>query len=354
MAQRHRAFLSPAWLDAALLWQPPSARPLFFCARDGDALVGAAALQIVAEPYLRVPARRLRFLTVPDTQFCDLLAAPGAEERVAACLAEWIGATRSGWDLLELGYLAGDGIVARLLPAVLARAGIEAWVEPVDKNPFVPLQSTWDAFLKSRSRSVKKSINLIGNRLARAGTVEIVHVAGSAIDDATLRDTLAAAVDISARSWKQALGVSLDHPGPHAFITRLTQHARARGWLSIWLLRLDGKPIAMEYQLIADDCVYALRSDFDERQTAVSPGSHLNRELLERLFERGGGRYFMGPGTNAYKWRWTDDYDTTYRLRAYSPTWRGRLLAFADRRLRPAWSALKRPRAPATREEDGT
>jgi CelD/BcsL family acetyltransferase involved in cellulose biosynthesis len=133
----------------------------------------------------------------------------------------------------------------------------------------------------------------------------------------------------------------------------LTEHACARGWLSIWLLRLDGRPVAMEYQLIADDCVYALRSDFDEAYTGVSPGSHLNRELLERLFARGSGTYYMGPGTNAYKWRWTEQYDTTYRLVAYSPAWIGRLLGVADRRLRPAIERLRRRwQAPAKQGED--
>jgi CelD/BcsL family acetyltransferase involved in cellulose biosynthesis len=156
-----------------------------------------------------------------------------------------------------------------------------------------------------------------------------------------VQEALVAAIEISARSWKSKLGVSLNHPEPGRFIRRLTEHAHEQGWLSIWLLRLDGKPVAMEYQLIANDCVYALRSDFDEQYTDLSPGAYLNRVLLERLFSRGSGTYFMGPGMNAYKWRWTEEYETIYRLTAYSPAWRGRLFMFADQKVRPVLRKLR-------------
>jgi CelD/BcsL family acetyltransferase involved in cellulose biosynthesis len=116
---------------------------------------------------------------------------------------------------------------------------------------------------------------------------------------------------------------------------------------------LDGKVIATEYQVIADGHVYALRSDFDPAYSDMSPGTFLNHYLLKRLFGSDLIRYYMGPGENAYKMRWTDHAEPIYRLTAYSPTARGQLLRWLNRsarllarRLRDSLLRL-RPREPS-------
>jgi len=167
-------------------------------------------------------------------------------------------------------------------------------------------------------------------------------------------------ISVSARSWKRRTGNSLDQDGPQAFIRRLSHHAHARGWLSIWRLSLDGVPIAMEYQLIGDGNVYALRSDFDADHDSLSPGSHLSRHLLETLFAQGLRRYSMGPGDNAYKRRWADDAEQVLALTAYAGSLRGRALAAWELALKPAARRVReglRPRPPTAakdHEEDPT
>src|SRR5205814_1178166 len=140
-------------------------------------------------------------------------------------------------------------------------------------------------------------------------------------------DALQTITAISARSWKSVTGNSLEHAGPQAFARRLVQNAQKRGWLSVWILRLEGRPAAMELQLIADGAVYALRSDFDASLGELSPGSHLNGVLLEQLFDAGLRRYVMGPGENAYKYRWTDQAEEVCTLTSYGPTVAGGMLA---------------------------
>lgn len=347
-APRHRLFLTHDWFDSGLAWQR-TGKPWFFVLREGERLAGAAALSLARDAHHRIPVRKLRFLTVPDTQFCDLLAHGHDEETMVDAFATWLADTPSEWDVLELDYLAADSVAAKKLPPALERMGISTQFAVVDRNPLVQLEGGWERFVKAKSRSVKKAINLASNRLARTGRVEIAHVAGSDADSAAVDAMLSAAVSVSSRSWKRPLGVSLDCPGPHDFVTRLTRHAHTRGWLSIWILRVDGNPVAMEYQLADRGCVYALRSDYDERFAGVSPGAHLNRELLEQLFARGGGRYYMGPGTNAYKWRWTQDYEPVACLTAYSPNVRGQLARFVDRRIVPRLASIR-----AWRQKSGT
>ena len=93
--------------------------------------------------------------------------------------------------------------------------------------------------------------------------MDIQWLAPGTGDRAAVDRELEDVIRISARSWKRHTGNSLDQAGPQAFIRRLSHRAHDQGWLSVWRLTLDGSPIAMEYQLVGDGIVYALRSDFD-------------------------------------------------------------------------------------------
>lgn len=331
------AFANPGWLDAAWRWRAPHSELHLAVVRDGGRCAAFAPLVLERDATLGLPARTLRFAMVPDTQFIDLVAEPDDAPSFARTLAEHLLARRRAWDRLRLAGLSDLYPHWRLLANALRGAGIVTTTEPAGVNPYIDLQGTFDTYYGARSRSLKKAVNLSTNRLARAGAVAVDWVrSGTPVDSA-----LAEAIRVSAVSWKQDTGNSLDQPGPRAFIERLTVHAARSGQLSIWLLRVDGKVIATEYQLIAEGNVYALRSDFDPAFADASPGTYLNYCLLRQLFGRGLRRYYMGPGTNAYKFRWTDLGEPMYRLNAYSPTVRGRLSYWLEQSARPMARRLR-------------
>lgn len=330
-------FVAPDWLDAAWLWQEPETDLHFAIAAADGRCVGFAALAGRRDTAFGLPVRTLQFVSVPDTQFADLAAAPGDEAKFAFALAEHLLSQRRNWDRLQLRHLCDRYQHWRLLADALQSAGISTSVEPAGINPFIDLSGTFDAYFTARSRSLKKAINLSANRLTRTGAISVEWVR----DGAAVESALADALRVSAISWKHDTGNSLDQPGPRAFIERLTAHASRNGQLSLWLLRKDGKAIATEYQLIAGGNVYALRSDFDPAFAEASPGTFLNHRLLKQLFGVGLERYYMGPGSNAYKLRWTDVGEPMFQLTATSPTARGRLLQWLESSARPAARRLR-------------
>jgi CelD/BcsL family acetyltransferase involved in cellulose biosynthesis len=98
----------------------------------------------------------------------------------------------------------------------------------------------------------------------------------------------------------------------------------------------------MEYQLVAEGRVHGLRSDFDSAYEEMSPGAHLNRCLVEALFGRGLVRYYLGPGGNAYKQRWTDQVEAREELTIFGRSMTGWSLA--------AWEIAVKPWARAVRD----
>ncbi len=340
-------FLSHGWLEAAWQWQAPSAGLYLLCCERGGELVGALPLMRDRVAGGMLHPVTLEYLLVPDTQHCEILAAPEDAVAVAGALADALAARRRDWDVLRLRNLPPDGIATVSFAQALARHGARIHAQQATANPCIALTGTWDAYYASRSRRLKKANNLAANRLAKAGKVTIDWLEPGAGSAADVERLLEHVVRISARSWKAETGNSLDRPGPNAFIRRLTERAHAEGWLSIWMLSLDGCPVAVEYQLVSEGSVYALRSDFDASHETLSPGSHLSRQMLETYFDRGLTRYAMGPGDNAYKYRWADATVPVHALTAYGRTPRGRALATWELALKPALRRLRSRARPA-------
>jgi CelD/BcsL family acetyltransferase involved in cellulose biosynthesis len=326
------------WYSAAWAWrQRDSALTLLLAERNGD-LVGI--LPLIRSANGRGRHRELELLTVPDTQSADLLASPDDAEPVAAAFAAEL-RRRGDWDVLRLDYLDPRGAACRFLLPALRQTGLAVAARDRGGNPCVALDGAWDDYYNARSRSLKKSVNLATNRLRKSGTVRIEWITSEHGDEARFEQALERAIAISGRSWKRDTGNALDQPGPQAFIRSLSRAAFRRGWASIWLLFVDERALAMEYQLIDDGNVHALRADFDADCTEISPGAHLARHLLEGLFGRGWRRYYLGPGDNPYKRRWTLEEQPLARVVAFNRTWRGRRAWWLDEWLKPALRAVR-------------
>jgi CelD/BcsL family acetyltransferase involved in cellulose biosynthesis len=359
-ATRASVFLSHEWFDAAWQWRAPDSTLAVVTVRRGDELVGALPLVSRIVPSRSGNRRTLELLSVPDTQLFDLLATSAEQAAVLDAIAWWLESRDLPWDILEIGYLPAGSAVETKLAAILRARGYPVALDEAGSNPYIDLESSWEAYYASRTRSLKKANNLAANRLRKTGEITIEHHRQSTESPAAVVQRLVPLLaDISGRSWKRHTGNSLDFPGPQAFIHRLTERTVERGWLSVWTLRLNGIPLAMEYQLVFDGNVHALRSDFDAEFSEISPGSHLFRNLLEKLFGMGLRRYYMGPGENAYKLRWADEAEPLRRMRAYSRSPGGRLAGLVDLRVLPVARAVrdrlapKKPAVSATDSERG-
>jgi CelD/BcsL family acetyltransferase involved in cellulose biosynthesis len=342
-------FLTHEWFDAAWQWKGRESTLHALCARRSGKLVGALPLVRSMRKSHSGNRRVMEFLTVPDTQLCDLLVVPGERQAVAERIASALAQSQREWDVLDFGYLPEGSVTETDLVQTFRRRRHHVAVDDAGSNPYIDLDGAWDAYYATRSRSLKKANNLAANRLGKAGEVKIEWHEPAAVAAAQVPGLVEKLVSISGRSWKRETGNSLDNPGPQAFIRQLSELAAQRNWLSVWTLALNGSPVAMEYQLVFDGSVHALRSDFDAALGEISPGSHLNRQLMERLFCGRFRRYYMGPGENAYKLRWTNRSDALRRAAVYARTARGRLAAAVDLRVAPL---ARRLRATLRRNDD--
>jgi CelD/BcsL family acetyltransferase involved in cellulose biosynthesis len=350
-------FCRHEWLDSAWQWRQQTARLYLLCYFVGRRPAAVLPLVWQKVPTRGLAVRELSFLTVPDTQACDLIVAEPDTASASAAFALELWRRRAEWDVMRLKFLSSSSVAACTFRDSLEATGFTTRAANAPGNPFVALDSTWEHYYATRSRRLKKGNNLAANRLRKAGAVTIDWLAPGDDDSERVESFLERSIGISAKSWKSRTGNSLDMPAPQAFIRRLSALASRRGWLSIWILSLNDRPVAMEYQLVADGNVYALRSDFDAEFDEISPGTHLNRVLVQQLFGRGLRRYYMGPGNNAYKLRWTEETRPVQELAVYGPALAGRGLALWEATVRPMAVGLRdrlgrsEPDSPATEHD---
>ncbi len=330
-------FLRHEWFDAAWRWRREDSELSILRIHDGTRTIGIVPLM------RRRSGRRclVEFLSVPDTQFCDLVCADSDRDTCTAAAGAYLARHAPRWDTITLRYLAAASPTAAALPRTLAPLRIRTHAAGGGVNPYVDLAGAWHDFYGTCSRRLKKANNLAANRLRRAGGIRLEWFRPGSVDRAALDPLLADITAISARSWKGKTPFSLDHSGPGAFLRRLSEAALEHGWLSVWVLYLSDHPVAMEYQLVNGGSVYALRADFDGRYAELSPGAYLNWKILEGLFGRGLERYYMGPGDNAYKLRWTDRGERMIVAHGYAPSLRGRVLAGWNLDIKPRLRRLR-------------
>jgi CelD/BcsL family acetyltransferase involved in cellulose biosynthesis len=329
------------WFLAAWAWRKQNARLFVLCAYSDSTLSGILPLIVEQGIEGAVRVQRLELLTVPDTQLCDLIAAPEQASEVAQAFAAELARQSNRWDVMQLHYLSKDSLAGGVLLQALTKRGFPHETRDGGRNLLIPLDATWTEYYSTRGRSLKKANNLAANRLKKAGEIRVEWIEPGSGESATVEHALATVIEVSRRSWKQETGRSLDRPGPQAFIRTLTQLAHARGWLSLWLIYIDDQALAMEYQLVYEGKVHALRADFDAGCVEISPGSYLFRHLLEAMCGRGLKRYYMGPGENAYKTRWSEDGDSMHSVYVYGKSLRGRFAWLNESVLKPRARSLR-------------
>ena len=346
LATQHRypsAFLTHQWLDAAWQWQSPDTRLRLVTARPGDRLIAACPFVARRRHRYGITFRALEFLSVPDTQECDILCIRDHESDFASSLADLLVTGLTDWDLISLNLLREDAYALQILPDVLTKAGLHTSIDKVASNPSVPLNSSWQDYYRTRSRRLKKGNNLIANRLQRKyQDIQIRHFRPGTDDQDTIHRCVEQLTDLSASSWKgRGTQNTFDQPGPRRFLKRLMQRMPEINGLSIWLLELDSTPVASELQLSHEGTISALRSDFRQELGKDSPGTYLNWKLLERMFDTDNQVYRMGPGSNAYKARWSVQDLPLYRLTVFNNTLAGRSIRLMETRIKPVLRKLR-------------
>lgn len=275
-------FLTPDWLLA--WWRAfGEGEPACLLVRNTGGELRAAA-------FCRRTRGVLASLTNDESGDWDVVALDDTARRQAWAELAAVGALRLRLERLPQSALAPA-------TSVLRAAGYRVTASPGPCSPWRPLPPSWEDLMASVSRNARSQFGRRRRALEREGELTLrVDISGRDLD---------AVLALEASGWKHHESTAITSDARSERLYReFAAAAAAKGWLRLYLLELDGVPIAADYGCVLGNAGFLLKTGFDERYGRLSPGLILRGEVLRASIEEGLGRYDFLGGPDPYKLRW--------------------------------------------------
>jgi CelD/BcsL family acetyltransferase involved in cellulose biosynthesis len=284
--------------------------------RDGGELVALA-------PFVLRRARRvglewtwLEFLAhgVVGSDYLDVIVDHARRDGALRALAAWI--DRAGIRL-ELSHVTRGDADANRLAAGLATRGWRRVAVPTHVCPFIRLHGqSWTSYLAMLGAAHRANLR---RRLRQARTkfsVTFAHARTADERHAALR-TL---IRLHRVRWRgRGVSEAFATPALVAFHDEITELARERGWLRLYLLRLDAVPVAGLYGFTYRGVFSFYQSGFDPAFAKWSVGLMAMGLAIEQALAEGAEEYDLLHGNEPYKFLWAREQRELCRLELYPP-----------------------------------
>jgi CelD/BcsL family acetyltransferase involved in cellulose biosynthesis len=293
----------PAWMLAWLEHlASPGAEARVVAVSEHGRLVGVAPFFVDLDSHGRVDYRLFG-----NSTRVSPLALPGREWQTAAAVMEVLAQADPRPDtlVLESAPLASHWPMA-LRDSWPGRARPIMRQYFVQSSPTVSLDGgSFERWLAGKSSSFRQEMRLRRRQLAAAGGSWRLST------PPTLREDIATFIRLHTARWE-----GRGHSSIVAYGDRMTAMLEAVGRaheqtdpLRIWIVEIEGEPIAAQLCAAAGGEVLFVNGGWDERFAKLSPAMLAKLAALEDAFERGERQVDMGPGEQPAKMRLTDGSD---------------------------------------------
>jgi CelD/BcsL family acetyltransferase involved in cellulose biosynthesis len=283
LAERRGIFATREWSEA--WWRHfGQGRELLLhaCRSEDGRLVAVLPLYVWRR---RVP-RVVRFLGHgPGDELGPVY--PAATEKTAARgVRSVLGSLE--WDVFFGEQLPGDERWSDLLAA-------QTWRR--EANPVLEIPpGGWDAYLETRSANFRQQLRRRTRDLEKAARVQF-----RLADAASLERDLDTLFALHRARWESRRTDFADTPF-HRDVARL---ALDRGWLRLWLLELEGRPLAAWLGFQVGQVGSYYQAGRDPTYERLSVGFVLLAHSLRVAMDEGATEYRFGRGAEEFKYRFT-------------------------------------------------
>jgi CelD/BcsL family acetyltransferase involved in cellulose biosynthesis len=225
-------------------------------------------------------------------RYRPVLGSEEPDQEVVGLLAEQVG--RAGVRDLTLPRMPGRDPATGALAVALRRAGFRVATREKSSDCLALVAGGW-AEHRSRFGGYEKSVKRFANRLRSLWDVRLDEYGPGA--DAPLDEGYRVFTEVHAQSWKKPLT-----PVMREQARMLLGRAAALGWPRIFVLRVAGVPAAAHIWFRVGPVVTWLETAYDQRLSALGPGTILMWWSQERLFQEAAPRVVdFIPGHNPQK-----------------------------------------------------
>jgi len=255
---------------------------------------------------------------------------------------------RSGWSIealdaieqlvasqntpLRLTHLTVSAMAEHLADR-LDRRGWTKFMIPGGTCPYIRLAGhTWDSYLATLGASHRANVRRRLRALEQKFDVRFERVT----DGGDRSEALERLALFHARRFDSG-GTAFRTAALRAFHDDVTGRALERGWLRMFVLRVDGEAVAVMYGFLYNGTFYFYQHGFDDRHQQHSIGLVLMALSIRAAIEEGAAEFDLLWGTEPYKFLWAREARELRNIHLFPGHVGGRLqknLFRARRRLR--------------------
>ena len=198
--------------------------------------------------------------------------------------------------------------------------------------PYIPLAGhTWDSYLATLGASHRANVRRRLRALDQKFDVRFEQVTANH----DRREALERLTQYHQRRF-EASGTAFRTASLCAFHDEATSRFLERGWLRMFVLRVNGAPAAIMYGVLYNRTFYFYQHGFDDSYQQHSIGLVLMALSIRAAIEEGAAEFDMLWGTEPYKFLWARHVRELRNLHLFPPHLGGQLhrgLFYARRRL---------------------
>lgn len=278
------------------------------CSLDANRLVA-----ILPCYYQQTFARGKVLRLLGDGEVCsdhlDLLVAEKQIEGAAKAIARYLTHHSEDWDLADFGAVEENSTGLNQLFTDLQSHGCHVTRRGGQSSWSVELPATWDEFLALQSKSHRKQLRRLDNRVLNSDRA-VWHLVKTAEQFDAAWELL---IDLHQRRRN-----SLNEPGCFAserwaaFHRDVARQLLEAGQLRLSWLELDGKPIAAEYHFATSSATLAYQGGLDPDRLDEEPGRLSMIRTFQHAMAEGHTTFDLLRGDEPYKAHWRATPQTTY------------------------------------------
>jgi CelD/BcsL family acetyltransferase involved in cellulose biosynthesis len=333
-------FLTWEWLHTWWKYLADGRELSIFAARCGPELIAIAPLAKHPPNLARGrPFSTLEFLGTGQagSDYLDFIVRKGYETQAVAVLAGVLASKRL---VLDWTQLRQTGCMADRIAGCLGDDGWAVSEARTNSCPFISLDGhTWESYLATLGSEHRYSFKRKWKRLQQDFAVRLEEVT----TEEQCLDAVNLVIKLHNLRWQ-------DREHSDAFCSEaLTKFhrewaelARTRGWLRLFVLRLNEKPVACIYGFCYRRVFYFYQSGFDPAFANYSVGLVTMGLAIKNALEEGAREYDLLHGNERYKSHWSRKSRDIGRLELYPPGGFGRMWRLSVELGRASKTTVKR------------
>lgn len=299
--------------------------------KDGHRIIGIIPFTIVRETLFFLPTIKIEFISMASyadspsnvSVALDFLLGERSEEILKTVLKYLVDHNET-WHFIRLNPIPGNSPTIPILCKAAEELNLPYRCKEVYGNISIPINGSWEKYYSQLSKNFRKSLSNNTQALSEVANINYKVLT----TEAEIKESYPTIIDIERRSWKWHVGISINSVAFNDFYDRFAQIASKRGWIQLWLLQVNNKYIAYDYNIVFNNLILNLKGSYEADYQKYSPGSLLLEQEIEHAFRSGMKSFNMLWGMTLQKNRWKPINEPHYEVFIFKKTWYAQVLHF--------------------------